>query len=319
VLRYILKRLLWLIPVIIAVSFIVFLLMDLAPGTIIDSMITDQMTQEDIDDLKAMYDLDKSVMYRYGKYMLRLVQGDLGTSDNYGLSVWEIYIERLPNTLLLAFSSLIFGSVIAIPLGILASRRAGKLTDNFVTALSLVGMSMPGFWLGLLLLLLFALQLGWLPSGGNRDGIRSLILPAVCSGFLLMASATRQTRSSMLEVLSMDYLRTARAKGVPEKTVIRKHALGNAWIPILTQLGGSLCMSIAGSAVIEAVFAWPGVGRTIIESVRARDVTTTTGCVIMTTILYVLVQLIVDLLYAFVDPKIKSQYAGGGRKRKRVV
>jgi len=292
--------------------------MDLAPGSIIDGMITDAMTQEDIDALKREYDLDKPVIYRYGKYMFNLVQGDLGTSKITSIDVWDTYINRLPNTLLLAFSALFIGSIVAIPLGILAARRAGTLVDNAVTLFTLIGMSMPGFWLGLLLLLFFSLRLGWLPAGGLQAGIRSLILPAVCSGLTLMATCTRQTRSSMLEVLKSDYLRTARAKGVPEEAVIRKHALGNAWIPILTQLGGSLCISIAGSAVIEAVFAWPGVGRLIVEAVTARDVDLTLGCVIMTTFLYVLIQLLVDLLYAFVDPKIKSQYAGVGKKRKAI-
>ncbi len=315
-LRYVVKRILWLIPIIIAVSFCVYALMDMAPGSFIDSMISDGMTEEDIEALRVKYELDKPMVYRYGKYMIHLVQGDLGTSKITGVDVWNTYIERLPNTLLLAFAGLVLGSVVAIPLGIIASRRAGSLTDSAVTVLSLAGMSMPGFWLGLLLLLLFSYRIGWLPAGG-MTGFKSLIMPAVCSGFMLMATTTRQTRSSMLEVLNADYLRTARAKGVPEKVVIRKHALGNAWIPILTQLGGSLCLMIAGSAVIEYVFAWPGVGRLIVEAVSTRDVDLTLGAVIMTTFLYVLVQLIVDLLYAFVDPRIKSQYAGAARKRRR--
>ena len=316
--RYVIKRILWLIPIIIAVSFIVYALLDFAPGTVIDSMVSDGMTQEDIETLRRAYDLDKPMLYRYGKYMFNLVQGDLGVSDYTGLSVWDIYIQRLPNTLILALSSLVFGASIAIPLGIFAAKRSGTLADNSVTFASLIGMSMPGFWLGLLLLLVFSLKWPLLPAGGNRDGIRSIILPAICSGFILMASATRQTRSSMLEVLRADYLRTARAKGVPEDMVIRKHALGNAWIPILTTLGGTLCHSIAGSAVIETVFAWPGVGRTVVDAVVARDVPMTLGCVIMTTTLYVSIQLIVDLLYAFVDPRIKSRYANPRKKLKKL-
>ena len=318
-LRYVITRILWLIPIIIVVSFIVYTLMDLAPGTIVDSMITDTMTQEDVDALMRAYDLDKPMIYRYGKYMLNLVQGNLGVSDHTRISVWDTYISRLPNTLLLAFASLVFGAVISIPLGIFAARRAGSLVDNSVTLLTLLGMSMPAFWLGLLLLMLFSLHLGWLPGGGNREGFRSLILPAVCSGFILMASSARQTRSSMLEVLNADYLRTARAKGVPEEAVIRKHALGNAWIPILTTIGTSLSVSLAGSAVIESVFSWSGVGRATVDAVMARDVTATCGLVIMTTILYVVLQLVVDLLYAFVDPRIKSQYANIGRKKKQAV
>ena len=317
--RYIIKRVLWLIPVIICVSFMVYGLLDLAPGTIIDTMVSEGMTEEDYEALRSQYDLDKPMLYRYAKYMINLLQGDLGVSDVSGFSVWNTFMERLPNTLLLSFTALIVGASVAIPLGIRAARRAGTFADNMTTMIALIGISMPIFWLGLLLMLVFSFHLGWLPAGGNRHGISSLILPVICTSFLMMANATRQTRSNMLEVLNADYLRTARAKGVPEEAVIRKHALGNAWIPIITALGTSLCIQLAGSVVVETVFAWPGIGRMAAEAVLARDVTTTLGCVIMTTILYVFVQLIVDLLYAFVDPRIKSQYMNTGRKRKRAA
>ena len=317
-LHYVIKRILWLIPVIFCVSFIVFGLLDLAPGTIVDTMISEATTEEDLAELRAKYDLDKPMIYRYGKYMLHLVQGDLGVSDATGISVWDTFISRLPNTLELSLAALVIGSALSIPLGIHAARRAGKVSDNLTTTFTLVGMSMPSFWLGLILLLLFSYVLRWLPAGGNK-GILSFILPAVCSGLMLMATSTRQTRSSMLEVLNSDYLRTARAKGVPEKDVIRKHALGNAWIPILTTIGTSLSATLAGSAVIESVFAWPGIGRMTVEAVMARDVKMTCGSVIMTTILYVVLQLIVDLLYAFVDPRIKAQYAGNRKRRRRTA
>ena len=315
-LRYALKRILLLIPILLAVSIIVYVLLDIAPGSIVDSMISDTMTEEDVEALKREYNLDKSVWYRYGLYMLNLLKGDLGVSDFTRLPVWDIYISRLPNTLELAFASLIFGSVVAIPLGIVAAKRAGTLVDNAVTIITLIGMSIPSFWLGLLFILQFSLKWPILPSGGNEDGIRSIILPTICSGFVLMATATRQTRSSMLEQLNADYLRTARAKGVPENVVINKHALGNAWIPILTTLGGSFCHALAGSAVVETVFTWPGVGRTMVDAVVSRDVTMTMGCTMLTTSLYVLIMLAVDLLYATVDPRIKSMYASP-RKRRR--
>jgi len=300
------------------VSFIVYALIDLTPGSVIDSMASSEMTEEDWEALRIAYNLDKPMIYRYGLYIINLVQGDLGVSDYTKLPVWDVYISRLPNTLILALSSFIFGSVIGIPLGIIAARRSGSLIDNATTLVSLIGMSMPAFWLGLLLLLLFALRLQWLPAGGNDGGFRSIILPAICSGSMLMAQCTRQTRSSMLEVLKADYLRTARAKGVPEEVVIRKHALGNAWIPVLTAMGNALSVTIAGSAIVEAVFAWPGVGRMIIEAVASRDVNTTLGCVVMTTFLYVFVQLLVDIMYALVDPRIKSRFSTR-RKRKSTV
>ena len=290
--------------------------MDLAPGTVVDSIQSEDMTPEARAELIAKYDLDKPLLYRYGKYMLRLVQGDLGVSDKTELSVWNEFITRLPKTLLLSFTALIIGAAVSIPLGIVAARKSGTLVDNAATVFSLIGLSMPLFWLGILLMLLFSFRLGWLPSTGDREGIRSLILPAVCSSVSLMAQTARQTRSNMLDVLSADYLRTARAKGVPEKAVIRKHALRNAWIPILKALGTGLSAQLAGSVVVENVFAWPGIGRMAAEAVLARDVTKTCGVVIMTTLLYVVVQLIVDLLYAFVDPRIRAQYTGAKKRRR---
>ena len=317
--RYVLRRLLWLISVIIAVSLLVFLLMELAPGTVIDAMQSEDMTPEQRQELIERYNLDKPVLYRYGLYMLKLLHGDLGTSDIRKVEVWREFIQRLPNTLELAFASLLIGATISIPLGIFASRHAGSLYDNAVTVFSLIGMSMPIFWLGLILLLLFSYRLSWLPAGGNREGIQSLILPAICGSLGMIANTARQTRSNMLEVLHADFLRTARAKGVPESVVIRKHALGNAWIPILTTIGIGLSAQLAGSVVIETVFAWPGIGRLAVEAVTQRDVPMATGVIIMTSIMYVLVQLIVDLLYAFVDPRIKAQYVRAGKKRRRTA
>ena len=316
--RYIIKRILLMIPVIIGVSFIVYALLDLAPGSAVDSIIfaSENLSEEEIADLYRQYDLDKPMIYRYGKYMLRLVQGDLGKGDLNKLDVWEQYIRLLPNTLILSLTGMLIGSAAAIPLGIFSAKRAGKVSDNLTTIFTIVGISMPNFWLGILLLQLFSLKLGWLPAGGNSHGVLSLILPAICGALMLMMTATRQTRSSMLDVLHADYLRTARAKGVPEEVVIRKHALGNAMIPILTVLGSSLAHSFAGSAVVESVFSWPGIGRMAADAVRSRDVTTTLGCVIMTSIFLVVVQLIIDLLYGFVDPRIKAKYISKSKKSK---
>lgn len=319
--RYILKRIVLLIPVIILVSLIVFTLIELAPGTVIDSILANMpnATPEDIAELEAKYDLDKPMIVRYGKYMLRLIQGDLGVSDVTGIKVWDTYISRLPYTLALSIGGLIVGAGVSIPLGIIAARRAGKLVDNATTTFSMIGMSMPSFWIGILMILLFSHRLGWLPAGEARDGFVSYILPSICTGLMLMATSTRQTRSSMLEVLNSDFLRTARANGVPEKVVIGKYALGNAWIPIITTMGTALSIMVAGSAVIEVTFTWPGVGRMIVNSVLARDATETTGAVIMTTILYVVINLLVDVAYAFVDPRIKSQYVGIGKKKKKAA
>jgi ABC-type dipeptide/oligopeptide/nickel transport system permease component len=315
--RYVVKRLLLLIPVILCVSFIVYALFDMAPGTVIDAMITEGMTEADIQALREQFNLHRPMIYRYGVYLFNLMQGNMGVSQITGLDVFSSFMERLPNTLILSLGSLIIGASISIPLGIFAAKRSGKLADAATTTFTLVGISMPSFWTGILLLMLFSYTLNWLPAGGFRHGFASLILPSICGSLMMLASSARQTRSSMLDVLKTDYLRTARAKGVPENVVIRKHALGNALIPIVTVIGSALCFSLAGAAVIEQVFSWPGIGRLTVEAVAARDVTMALGSVIMTTTMYVLVLLTVDMIYAFVDPRIKAQYINMNKKKKK--
>jgi peptide/nickel transport system permease protein len=314
--RYVIKRILLVIPVIIVAAFLVYALVDWAPGDIVDTMNTAEMSSEDIAKLRASYDLDKPLLYRYGKYMLSLVQGDLGVSYISEAPVWETYLYRLPNTLKLAVAGLVIGSISGIPLGIFSARRAGKISDNLTTIFVVIGISMPAFWLALLLLQWFSFKLAWLPAGGMTAGWRSYILPSICSGLMLMASATRQTRSSMLEVLRADYLRTARAKGVPETVVIRKHALRNALIPIITVVGTVLSISLAGSVVVEQVFSWPGVGRMAVEAVGYRDTPTILGTTILTSVLFMIIQIFVDVAYAYADPRIKSQYMTAKRKKR---
>lgn len=293
----------------------IFALMDLTPGSVVDNMIPSDATPEEVAEIYAQYDLDKPMVYRYVKYMIGFVQGDLGTSDISGEDILQMYLTRLPNTLLLAVTSLFVAAVLAVPMGICAARNAGTLKDNMITLVTLIGMAMPAFWLGLLLLFFFSYKLHIFPASGN-SGFLSYILPAVCNGLSMMASTARQTRSAMLDVLRADFLRTARAKGVPEKRVIWKHALGNAMIPILTTLGSNLSSALAGSVVIESVFAWPGVGRLTSEAIMSRDTKLACGAVIMTTILYVLMQLVVDLAYAFVDPRIKARYVKTKKRRR---
>ena len=314
-LRYSAMRILMFIPILLCVTFIIFALMDLAPGTIVDSMITDNMTQEEIDILEARYDLDKPMIVRYGKYIWNLLHGDLGTSQISGLPVWDQFSSRFPKTLSLSLLSLAFGVALAIPAGLFAAKHADTIWDNITTALAMVGLSMPSFWLGLLLLTLFSLKLKLLPAA--YDGTwKSYILPVVANGFAMMASITRQTRSSILDVSRQDFLRTARAKGVPERQVTLRHKLGNAWIPIITQIGMMLGVTLGGSAVIETVYSWPGVGYMMVEAIGRRDTILACGCVILTATMYSIVLLIVDLVYAAIDPRIRSAYA---RKKKRKV
>ena len=316
-LRYSIKRILLIIPVLICVTFIIYALLDLAPGSVVDMMISDEMTQEDVAVLMAKYDMDKPMIYRYGKFIFGLLQGDLGVSMLSGESVWQVYVSRWPATLKLSLSSLVLGVVLGISLGIFAAKHAGTILDNLTTAFTLIGLSMPGFWLGLLLLMWFSYNVRLFPTA--YDGTwRSYVLPVIATGFSLSATITRQTRSAILEVVRQDFLRTARAKGVPEWQVTIKHVLRNAWIPIVTQIGMMLGITLAGSAVIETVYSWPGVGNLMVTAISRRDITMACGCVSLTCILYVLLLFIVDLSYAFIDPKIRAMYSSGRRKKRRV-
>lgn len=311
--RYILKRIIQLIPVVIGVTLMVYFILDLAPGDITFALGGDQLSQEDLLALRHELGMDQPFIVRYLKYMGGLVRGDLGTSLISGRSVTETFFMRLPTTLRIALSATLFSVVFSIPLGIYSAVKKGSIQDNLATVFSILGMSMPNFWLGLLLVITFSLKLGWFPSSGY-SGAASLVLPAVTVGTGLMANLTRMTRSSMLDVLNQDYLRTVRAKGVSEKKVIRKHAFKNALIPIITVIGTQLGVSLGGSILTESVFAIPGVGRLMIDSINQRDTPQVLGCVVLTTILISVIMLLVDLLYALVDPRIKAQYARGGKK-----
>ena len=302
--RYVIKRLLQLIPVMIGVSFMIFFIMDLAPGTIIDMIAPDDATTEQIKQLEHEYGYDRSV-----GYMSHLLQGDMGVSYLTNKPVFESYMERLPYTAKLGLCAFLLSLVMSIPLGITAATHAGSIRDNVSMVLALAGLSMPNFWLGLLLIIAFALKLHWFPSFGAEDGWKSLVLPPITIGTGQMASMTRTTRSSMLDVIRSDYLRTARAKGVSEKTVIQKHALRNALIPIITIAGNQLGGMFGGAVLTETVFAYPGIGRMKIDAVNQRDTNMVTGAILLTTIGISFLLLCVDLTYAMVDPRLKSMYA----------
>ena len=310
--RYVLKRLVMLIPVILITSFIVFFIINLAPGDVVAQLTGGDATPEEIAQVRAQLGLDQPILIRYVKYLGGLLRVDLGTSYITGKSVYASYMEKLPATLELAFASILVSILISIPLGISSAVHQGSIRDNVGMVAALLGLSMPNFWLGLLLIIVFSLNLGWLPSGGS-DGIKSIILPAITVGTGLTAMLTRTTRSSMLDVIRQDYLRTARAKGVPERIVIRKHALKNALIPVITVIGTQLGSCLGGAILTETVFAWPGVGRLILDAVNSRDIPMVTGCIVLKTITISIILLIVDLLYAVVDPRIRAQYAKGGK------
>ena len=248
--RYIMKRILMMIPVLIAVSFVVYFLMDLAPGDIISSMAPQDATEAEIEIMREELGLNGSLIERYFRYLGGLLKGDMGMSLSLKRPVADVFFERFPATLELALAATVVALAISIPLGIAAATHHRSFLDGFSMVTAMLGLSMPGFWLGLLLILFFSHQLGWLPSGGS-GGIVHLILPAIALGAGQAGSLTRITRSSMLDVIRQDYLRTARAKGVSEKMVIRKHALKNALIPIITVFGSTLGNLLGGAVAIE--------------------------------------------------------------------
>ena len=312
--KYILKRLLLLIPVIIGVSFMIFIAMEMSAGDPVLMIAGEEANPEIIQQLTVEYGYDRSVFYRFGKYMINLMQGDLGNSYRYKAPVWDLYMERLPATVALAVTAVVIGHILSLPLGIIAAVKRGSLVDNGASVLALLGQSMPNFWLGIMMIIWLSLDHRIFPSYGFNDGWKSLVLPATCIGVGQMALLTRTTRSSMVDVLGQDYLRTARSKGVTEIKVVLKHALKNALIPIITISGTQFASILGGSVLVETVFAWPGVGRLMIDAINQRDVNLACGCIVMTTILTSIILVLIDLAYAFVDPRIKAQYVKGGKK-----
>lgn len=312
--KYILKRLLLLIPVIIGVSFMIFIAMEMSAGDPVLMIAGEEASPEIIEQLRVEYGYDRSVFYRFGRYMLNLLRGDLGDSYRYKSPVWDLYMERLPATAALAITAVVIGHILSLPLGIIAAVKRGSLVDNGASVLALLGQSMPNFWLGIMLIIWFSLDHRIFPSYGFNDGWKSLVLPATCIGVGQMALLTRTTRSSMVDVLGQDYLRTARSKGVAETKVVLKHALKNALIPIITISGTQFASILGGSVLVETVFAWPGVGRLMIDAINQRDVNLACGCIVMTTIITSIILVLIDLAYAFVDPRIKAQYVKGGKK-----
>ena len=296
------------IPVLICVSFVVFFLMDLAPGDIVSQMAPADATPEQIEMLREELGLNGTVLQRYGRYLWNLLHGDMGTSLSLKRPVIEVFIERLPATLKLAFASIVIALAISIPLGIAAATHHRTWLDGSSVVLSMLSVSMSAFWLGLLLIFAFSYRIKIFPSGGSGT-FKHLILPALTLGTEQAGNLTRITRSSMLDVIRQDYLRTARAKGVSEKYVIRKHALKNALIPIITVLGSTLGNAFGGAVAIETVFAWPGIGRLTVAAINSRDMTLATGCIIMFTLMLNMTLLVVDIAYAYVDPRVKARYS----------
>lgn len=309
--RYVLKRLVLMIPVILVTSLLIYFAMSLTGGDPAVFLAPENATDAQIQQIRVDLGLTESFPIRYLKYMAGMLHGNLGTSYVTKRDVFRTFIERLPNTMQLAGASVLIATLIALPLGIYTAIHENTWKDTLGMIFALFGVSMPNFWLGLMLIIVFSLKLKWFPSGG-KSGPLSLVLPALTVGLGLAALITRTTRSSMLDVIRQDYIRTARAKGCSEKRVIRRHALPNALIPIITVIGMQLSNVMTGSVLAESVFSWPGIGRLIFESISKRDTPMVTGSIIMCSMLMVLINLLVDIVYAFFDPRIKAQYTHKG-------
>ena len=249
--------------------------------------------------------LNDPILVRYFNYMVDFFHGDLGESYFKHRAVMDEIMDRFPYTAKLAAVAVVLTIVMSIPIGITAAVRQNSIFDNLSLVVTLFGISMPVFWLGLLLIILFSLRLGLLPTGG-ADTWKGYVLPAFCLAFSNMSTVARTTRSSMLETIRQDYVRTARAKGVSKRKVIRKHAFRNALIPTITVIGIQISQLLGGSVVVETVFAWPGVGRLMIESINSRDTPLVLGCIVMLTIIFSLLNLVIDLCYGFFDPRVKA-------------
>ena len=310
--KFILKRIAFLIPVLIGVTFVVFMILSVAPGNPVLVILGDGASEEAIQQMTEELGLDDPLLVRYANYMWDALHGDFGLSYKTQLSVSDQLLARFPNTILLASCSIFIAIVLGIPLGILSAKKQYTLLDNFTTVGALISVSMPNFWLGLLLVMAFALNLRWLPSQGMGEGfiplVKSLILPSITLGTGIMATIMRMTRSSMLETIRQDYISTARAKGIKESQVTTRHMLKNALIPIITVCGLQFGSLLGGSMLTETVFSWPGVGRYTLDSIKTKDTPAILGSVILMSVSFSVINLLVDILYAYVDPRIKSQY-----------
>jgi len=309
---YVLRRLIQVAIALIGVSIAVFAVVHLVPG---DPIRIALGTRFDPDVYQALYEragFDQPIPVQYVSWLGGALTGDLGVSFRTGTSVTALVLERLPATLTLAGAALFIALLISIPVGIVSAVRSGSKLDYFTTAASQVGVSVPDFWAGIMYILLFSLMLGWLPSSGYAslldnpvEWLRHLVLPALTVGLISGSILTRFVRSAVLEALNQDYVRTAYAKGLPERRVIFEHVLPNAWIPIVTVVGLQLGFLLGGVVVVEVIFAWPGLGRLALTAVEGRDYPVLQGAVLYIAFTFLIVNLVVDILYAYLDPRVK--------------
>lgn len=301
--NFVTRRLLQLVLVVLGVSTVVFLVLRLT-GDPVTLMLPVEASAQDVAVMRKALGFDAPLYVQYVRFLWDLVHGHLGDSLRYGQPALGLVFERLPATLELAISALGFGLILAVPVGILSATRRNSIFDNVGSLLALIGQAMPVFWLGMILIVAFSVQRHWLPAFG-RGGMEHLILPAIALGMHGAAMTSRLLRSAMLEILSSDYLRTARAKGVSEYRVVMKHAFKNALLPVVTVVGLQFAHLLSGSVVTETVFAWPGVGRLIVQAINNRDYPLVQAGVLVVALLFVLANLAVDIAYAYIDPRVR--------------
>jgi len=306
VIRFLVRRLLLTIPVLIGVATLVFSLIHLVPGDPVQAMLGESASPQDVAQLRSKLGLDRPLYEQYVSFAGGVVRGDLGVSLRTNQPVTRVIFERMPATMELAVAAMLVAIVFAIPLGIIAAVRKGTRVDHAATTLALLGISMPTFWLGPLLAIIFSVWLGWFPVSG-RGTLANLVLPAITLGAPLAAILARMTRASVLEELRELYVLAARARGVSEARAVLAHAFRNSLIPIVTVIGLQFGAVLTGAVITETIFAWPGVGRLLVQSISARDYPAVQGCILLIALTYVSMNLIIDVLYGFLDPRIRYE------------
>ena len=312
---YILKRVLQAIPTLLVISFLIFSLLYITPGDPVELILGTEdgtVSEEQRVLVEQQWGLDKPFLVRYADFVINACKGDLGTSYATNQDVFDSIMVRMPATFTLAGFSMLLALLVSVPLGILAALKHNSIWDSLATALATIGVSLPKFWFGLVLMIFFSLKLGWLPSTGSADISQGLgtflsyiIMPASSLALGMAATQTRMIRSSMLDVLNQDYMRYARSKGLKERVVIWGHALKNAMIPVITVIGGEIGGLLGGAVVTESIFSWPGVGRLAVNSISKRDYPMIQGITLMLCISYLVINLLIDIIYAWVDPRIR--------------
>jgi ABC-type dipeptide/oligopeptide/nickel transport system permease component len=303
---FLLRRIALTIPVLFGVATLVFSLIHLVPGDPAQAMLGEGAAPQDVEDLRSRLGLDRPLVEQYSAFVRGALRGDLGVSFRTGQTVTDMIVERMPATIELALAAMVVTIVVSLPLGIIAAVWRGTAIDHSAMTFALAGISIPSFWLGPLLAIVFAVELGWLPVSG-RGGVGSLVLPAVSLGLALAAILARMTRASLLEELHQLYVRAARARGVSTSRSIVGHALANSLVPVVTIVGAQFGAVLTGAVITETIFAWPGIGRLLIQSIGFRDYPMVQGCILLIAMTYVAVNLLTDILYGVLDPRIRLQ------------